>query len=961
MSRTKLLTLCLITVLTVGTFMAVIPVQKAEAVTLADIDEAIDLALDWLDRMAYIEINSTHAVATDAPSLSFRIKHPDGNWTIYGKRTNYLSLPDAPDKAHVKGGAYCEMTECLNLGGFYNESGEGGGEPLDIRALLYKWDCDADCKYGDIVLYVEYATVNTTWAGLYGEIQYVEPGQGLEACDLYLGLDLVIDNTEVGDSFKLYKEWGWQGRRYTIRPTTKGLADLYYQLATMKFAHLGGQTYAQVRGVDYLDRAKKLYRTWYGSGYIIDRFDGLYNATLLERPFPEIHGGIPPNPDLIHEYKLAVPYDPTPYYINEPSWQHDWYSYTDTKPPSGPGSGTVLRHTVCSRHVMPENEEWVNLPFQCNDTAFIFPYKSRTGFEWARNTYIADGMAFDLSMYCGYIATPGPIVTQAQGGVVLGMGSDVRCIRACHDMWKYGQDVPYGLQTLRQEFIDSVPWDGNGVPCENWEGLKLFDYVAYGTHVTASYATALCLYYKLTGTEWYANRLDEVIGVLMRIQNKPGQWIYSKSFKQKYYRVEYVGAFIPGYTVTHSYGQANIYNYPQIDWIYWLLAQTNTFQEDFQPIAIPCLGNVECTIPSVWALILYRTLNRLPDMPEEPQYVLSFENIEMWTDHGGSIGGDGSVEIVGNVNSSYVGGETGNLYKHVGQGDRIRMTASSGAWGEGWSRITYVWNFTLDEDVENFRISFGASIPDWCGDYIFGGNSFTVQVEIYDSSWQLITSDKRIRENFIGSTQPEGGTGGIYLFYDNLTMLESLSAGTYHVYLKLICHAGGDGHLALGYAIVSEEFPLAMPALPVQIDFFGISYGEAAEQEPAYNIRLDVNNETGCFEIGHCNSSNCYTYFPPFPKYIQTEPGATEYYKAVAEPGWYFWYWILNNTRLNITRKYYSDGIYVTTDYDFNLTAYFGTTPYSPGDTRLVTFEFRNLFYLMEEYGDWDFPEECGP
>jgi hypothetical protein len=924
----KFLTLYFTTILTVATLTLIITpsIKEVKAITLADIDDAINLALDWLDRMAYIEINSTHAVATDCPSLSFRIRHPDGNWTIMGKRTNYLSLPNAPDADHVKGGAFCEATENQNLGGFYDPGGAGGGEPLDIRALLYKWDIDADEAYGDVSLYVEYATINTTWSAVYGEIFYVNPD--LVGLDLYLGLDLVIDNIQTGSNFKLYREWGWPGRRYTIRPTTKGLADLYYQLATKKFEHLGGQTYAQVRGVDYLNRSKKLYRTWYQSGYIIDRFDGVYNVTLLDRPFPEIHGGIPPNPDLIEEYKYAFPYDNTPYYGTWPSWQYDWFNYSNY-PVTPAGSGYVLRHPMVSRHVMPENEEWVNVPFQCNETAFIFPYKSRTGFEWARNAYIGDGFAFDLISYHDppYIPTPGPLfITQVQGAVVLGVGADARSIRACHDMWKYGRDVPYGLETLRKEFIDPIVWDGNGVPYDTFYGVPLFRYVAYGTHCTASYAVALYLYYTLTGDSWYGNRLDEVIGVLLQVQNQPGEYIYSRSFKQKYYRAEYVGAFMPGYSLTGSYGQANIYSYQWSDIIYWFLARWHDvfktgFYEDYQPITIPCLGNTECTIPSVWALILYRTLNRLPTLPEEPEYVLGFENVLMYTDHGGSLGGDGMVEIVGNVNSTYLGGETGNLYRHVGQGDKIRMQAWSGA-GDGWSKITYYWSFDLNEDATNFKISLGVSIPDWIAVSEPGGNSLTVQVDLYDNNWQLITSDKRVPlVDLSGYTTT---TGGIYLYYHNLTLLDSLSAGTYHVYMKFILHAGGlDTYALLGYTGYPEH--VYMEGLPVQIDFFGFDYDPPAPPPPKFKVRL-TGLPAGEYygDIWDVFEGTIWS-----PDMLPTEfwrDGTLSLYPLPAV-GYYFHYWQIENTRLGISRTVTSELLELELDHDYNITAFFSTSP----------------------------------
>jgi len=907
MIKCKILTSLFIVVILETFVIWKIPEAKAAEYTLADLEQQITDALDWLDRMVYIEINSTHAVATDTPQLSFRVRLPSGNYSISGKETERLTtnLPPQPDRNKITGGGFCEGTGMLNR--ISNPPGMNASLFCN-NAMVYRFDLDGDQNVDDLTLYVEYATINATWTMLYGEVTATAVSGNY---DLILDQsDLVIDNIAVGKKFTRYKQYGWPGCRYTIRPTVKGLADLYYNLATISCPWLGGQTYQQYRGVNYTDRAMKLYRTWYESGYIIDRFDGHYGVTTNERPFPEIHGGIPANPDLIMERWWLHLYDTTSYYINSPT--EDWYNYTNIPTMNGRESPYVLRHSVVSRHVMPENEEWVNVPFKCSDTQFIFPYKSRTGFEGARNAYIANGFTFDLTTFqkIPWIEIfPGP-----EGDVCLGIGTDAKSIRACHDMYKYGKDVPYGLSKLKG-FIDHglSTWDGKGVAFDRVDtafgyGLLGWPYPAYGTHNTATFGNALIQYYKITGDKYYIEQADEVVGVLTMLQNKLGKPIYSRSLSQEYYMAEYVGSFLPGYAVAYSFGQQNIYTAGWVDLIYTVLKYLNVFEEDPQPLTYPCLGNAEVTIPAVWTLIEYRTLNRIPKVPAIPDYVLSTENVIVYTDHGGSWGGDGNVEICSDkLTSSHIGGETGNLWKHEGKVDRFRMWAASTSIGEAWSTIEYVWQFTLSQSVTNWRTKLYFTVPDAHGVVFTGGNSLGVWVELYNSAGKLIISEARTSiENLVG-------TAGYIKFYDNLTMLDSLSAGIYTIKLRFKCHAGGGRSFHLGYYKTIANPGLRR--LPMGLEYFGYDCDPTNISEPVkYSLKIE--------SIGPGTTS---------PLGVQTyTEGTVVNVTALPSEGKYFKYWIVNNTRLGIWHNYTKNPINLYMDHDYNLTAYFSDTTEPP-------------------------------
>lgn len=148
----KRLTFLLITVLILSAF-STLKVNRGSAVYPGyappyDVDTAIQKGLEYIERH-YYEINSTHAVCLDLPGLSFRIKRNDGKWVITGKETGH-NYPDNPGGDQIAGGALAELVQAMG----------GIGEPEKMR---FKFDINGDGDYSDVILYVEYVSINETW------------------------------------------------------------------------------------------------------------------------------------------------------------------------------------------------------------------------------------------------------------------------------------------------------------------------------------------------------------------------------------------------------------------------------------------------------------------------------------------------------------------------------------------------------------------------------------------------------------------------------------------------------------------------------------------------------------------------------------------------------------------------------------------------------------------------------
>lgn len=806
------------------------------------IDEAIDLALQYLDRM-YYEINSTHAVCLDLPGLTFRLHRSDGKWIIVGKKTangNYENNPVWNAPPGTKGAD-------VIAGGTLTELIQPGGKIGEPEIYLYKFDGKGDQSYS-IHLKVWYTAINETCMKLEGEIVQCDGGD--YSYDLYIDGDLLIQDIQVGKTFTRMKNYGWTLKRYVCRHVTKGLANLYKYIGE----NLGEN--GVYKGINYTERAQKLYNTWYGSGYIYDINDALYFASNDGR---------------------------SDYFTKLDKGQYSW---------------------VVSSCSYPCPEVWTNLPILMNETEVLFPYRSRLGYWMARDAWL----------YGDYVGGwPGaggsyPVVSMG-APTVFGISAQAKLCWTLHLLNKYGTQEPYLSQA--KAYIDQIEWNGIGVAYEKEPPLLKFKVPVYGTHVTTLYAAALIRYYQLTGDEWYAKRADEVVGVLLQLQQKPGETrMVGEYNSREVYRPDHIGGVMPGYRWG---GGIEFYDcmahWPVYKWIYgtldWLWYHTWVFHEAFyseDPCAYPsvALSNTEATVPAVMVWLLYKQLDRTPILPEA-DLVLPFTNAEVQTAHGGSYSGDGDIHRADKY---------GQFEVYVW-----------GGLGEGWAEVTYSWHITTSKKLSD--VSFKVIFASYYDGFTMAGNSLTLYVEVYINEDFLIASHKEILLD--GVNTQVSGTKFQYWALGNLCRIDTLPPDQYKIQLRFYAHAGFDSGIFIGW----------WPE-PAKVVFFGMDYDDPTEtfEQPKYKLRV-----TGCGDDGHSEievnfEDDAYTYYllsSDVAVLQYEEQGVTLEVNEVSS-GYYFWYWHVENVRLGISENISSNPMYLWLDHDYNVTAYFGATPVPPSE-----------------------------
>lgn len=826
----------------------------AVAQTEADpIDEAIDLALQYLDRM-YYEINSTHAVCLDLPGLTFRLHRSDGKWIIVGKKTangNYENNPvwNAPPGTKgadvIAGGALADLIQ-------------PGGKIGEPEIYLYKFDGKGDQSYS-IHLKVWYTAINETCMKLEGEIVQCDGGD--YSYDLYIDDDLLIQDIQVGKTFTRMKNYGWTLKRYVCRHVTKGLANLYKYIGE----NLGEN--GVYKGINYTERARKLYNTWYGSGYIYDINDALYFASNDGRS----------------DYFQVV--------------GKGYYSW------------------VVSSCSYPDPEVWTNLPILMNETEVLFPYRSRLGYWMARDAWLYG----DYVM--GWLGSGGSYPVVSMGApTVFGISAQAKLCWALHLLNKYGTQEPYLSQA--KAYIDQIEWNGIGVAYEKEPPLLKIKVPVYGTHVTTLYAAALIRYYQLTGDEWYAERADEVVGVLLQLQQKPGMTrMVGEYNSREVYRPDHIGGVMPGYRWG---GGIEFYDcmahWPVYKWIYgtldWLWYHTGVFHEAFyseDPCAYPsvALSNTEATVPAVMVWLLYKQLGRTPILPEA-DLVLPFTNAEVHTAHGGSNGGDGDIHRADKY---------GQFEVYV-----------LGQLGEGWAEVTYSWHITTTKMLRdvNFKVIFAS----YYDGLTMAGNSLTLYVEVYKNEDFLIASHKEILLD--GVDTHISGTQFQYWALGNLCRIDTLPPDQYKIQLRFYAHAGFGSGIFIGW----------WPE-PAKVVFFGMDYQDPTEtfEQPKYKLRVTGVGDDGKSKLKVYFEDDKVTHLMLSSDVVITKSEEQGVILEVSEvsSGFYFWYWHVENRRLGISENISSSQMYLWLDHDYNVTAYFGTSPTPPPSESVTLQLFVNL------------------
>ena len=821
------------------------------------IDEAIDLALQYLDRM-YYEINSTHAVCLDLPGLTFRLHRSDGKWIIVGKKTangNYENNPVWNAPPGTKGAD-------VIAGGTLADLIQPGGKIGEPEIYLYKFDGKGDQSYS-IHLKVWYTAINETCMKLEGEIVQCDGGD--YGYDLYIDDDLLIQDIQVGKTFTRMKNYGWTLKRYVCRHVTKGLANLYKYIGE----NLGEN--GVYKGINYTERAQKLYNTWYGSGYTWDINDALYFASNDERP-------------------------------DYPEEGHSW---------------------VVSKGTYRCPEVWTNLPILMNETEVLFPYRSRLGYGFARDVWL-----YGVGPLAFYPSSGGDYPTVQMGYfTIFGWSAQAKLCWALHLLNKYGTQEPYLSQA--KAYIDQIEWNGIGVAYEKEPPLLRFKVPVYGTHVTTLYAAALIRYYQLTGDEWYAERADEVVGVLLQLQQKPGMTRMVGEYNSKeVYRPDHIGGVMPGYRWG---GGVEFYDcmahwpiykwiYGTLDWIWYTTGGWKGYSED--PCAYPsvALSNTEATVPAVMVWLLYKQLGRTPILPEA-DLVFPFTNAEVHTAHGGSYGGDGDIHRADKY---------GQFEVYVW-----------GGLGEGWAEVTYSWHITTTKTLRdvNFKIIFAS----YYDGLTMAGNSLTLYVEVYINEDFLIASHKEILLD--GVDTHISGTQFQYWALGNLCRIDTLPPDQYKIQLRFYAHAGFDSGIFIGW----------WPE-PAKVVFFGMDYQDPTEtfEQPKYKLRVTGDGDDG--------NSKLRVYFEDYDfefnllssdvSVIPYEEQGVTFEVLEVSSGYYFWYWHVENVRLGISENITSNPMYLWLDHDYNVTACFGTSPVPPSE--LVTLEL----YVKLHYTDTVINEE---
>jgi len=572
------------------------------------------------------------------------------------------------------------------------------------------------------------------------------------------------------------------------------------------------------------DKATKLLNLWYGSGYTKDTYDGVWGAS-----------------NSYDYYEGGYPWAANPFVV------------------------------------MPDPDMWGDIPwFQMSQDGTNHPgvpYRSQLQNEVVRMLGFQTGPGISLGKSwweCGFT---------------------FKMAWACYLLNKYNTSDASKLAEAKQ-LIDDVSWNGLGISSETLRVgpllVSLYAYACYVPYADAEYLAALTKYWQLTGDEVYGQRADEVAGILLKVQVKPGDKIRvadSNGDIRLIWRPDNTGGFMCGYKYGGGwdFGSSPFW---LADKYFWATSAAGLYNRDYAELSSCGWTNHETTLMSYAALYKYNQTGR-PPLTSSVDFTMPFFDAQASTSH--SDHGCDSIQA----------DNSGN----------IRTFLSMSAYGESWSTVTYSWTVELPA-LTNLKTKLTAYIPYYGTD----GNAVERYVQIYDHAGILLVSDYDKPINGVG------GYGERYIMYANMTPIDSLIAGIYTFKLTFRFSCGWAGEFAVGY----RYDYLMRPTEPMHIETFGCNFDAVpVPLAPKYYVHI-------------CSSGPGTVY--PYGDFLIDE-GQTVNSTATPEPSKYFWYWKVNNTALGIYWNFTANPFYLYVDHDYNVTAYFGDTsePLPPNRTLVIS------------------------
>ncbi|MCJ7425106.1 hypothetical protein MUP01_12700, partial [Candidatus Bathyarchaeota archaeon] len=318
------------------------------------------------------------------------------------------------------------------------------------------------------------------------------------------------------------------------------------------------------------DKATKLLNLWYGSGYTKDTYDGIWGAS-----------------NSYDYYEGGYPWAANPFVV------------------------------------MPDPDMWGDIPwFQMSQEGTEhsgIPYRSQLQNEVVRMLGFQTGPGISLGKSwweCGFT---------------------FKMAWACYLLNKYNTSDASKLAEAKQ-LIDDVSWNGLGISSETLRVgpalVSLYAYACYVPYANAEYLAALTKYWELTGDEWYGQRADEVAGILLKVQVKPGDKIRvadSNGDIRLIWRPDNTGGFMCGYKYGGGwdFGSSPFW---LADKYFWATSAAGLYNRDYAELSSCGWTNHETTLMSYAALYKYNQTGRTPLTPSV-DFTMPFFDAQASTSH----------------------------------------------------------------------------------------------------------------------------------------------------------------------------------------------------------------------------------------------------------------------------------------------------------------------------------------